>query len=156
MPPKLPIFLLCSFAIMLVIDTKAFPCHRKAKVSLYWIELKKTRNKLFSTSLQDIVVKQKVSLFIPAPLNGFTGKIASQVWWSRPYMGQYFVFYFWKTLLQAFPRWWPSQKMRISVWVLVNQQKLWLHAFHKIITLVRMLCTLQNRFWEKRNGCFAV
>ena len=67
MPPKLPVFLLCSVAITLVIDTKAFPCHRKAKISLYCIELQKTRNKLVSTSLQDIVVKQKVSLFIPAP-----------------------------------------------------------------------------------------
>ena len=40
MPPKLPIFLLCSFAITLVIDGKAFPCHRKENVSLYCIELK--------------------------------------------------------------------------------------------------------------------
>ena len=79
MPLKLPIFLLCSFAIVLGIDAKAFPCFRKANVPLYCIELKKTRNKLVSTSLQDIVVKQKVSLFIPAPLIGFVGKIASIV-----------------------------------------------------------------------------
>ena len=70
-------------------DAKAFPCHRKANVSLYCIELKKTRNKLVSTSLQDIVVKEKMSLFIPAPMIGFAGKIANQVWRSWPYSAVY-------------------------------------------------------------------
>lgn len=37
------------------------------------------RNKLVSTSLQDTVVNQKVSFFIPVPLIGFAGKIASQI-----------------------------------------------------------------------------
>ena len=41
MPPKLPIFLLRSFAKTLVIDGKAFPSHRKANVAFYSIELKK-------------------------------------------------------------------------------------------------------------------
>ena len=71
MPLKLLIFLLCTFAINLVIDGKLFlaigrqmfPCTAQNSRKIpYW-----TRNKLVSTSLQDIVVKQKVSLFIPAP-----------------------------------------------------------------------------------------
>ena len=63
---------------MLVIDGKAFPCHRKANVFLYCVELKENsslnRNKLVSTSLQDIIAKQKESLFLLASLIGFKGK----------------------------------------------------------------------------------
>ena len=63
---------------MLVIDGKVFPCHRKANVFLYCVELKENsslnRNKLVSTSLQDVIAKQKVSLFLLASLIGIKGK----------------------------------------------------------------------------------
>ena len=74
-------------------------------------------------TLQVIVVKQTESFFwIPAPLIGFAVKKASHLWWTWLYIGQYLEFFHLKTLLQALPRWWPSQ----LTWflVLVHVKKL--------------------------------
>ena len=93
---------------MLVIDGKAFPCHRKANVFLYCVELKENsslnRNKLVSTSLQDIIAKQKVSLFLLASLIGIREKYPAKYGdHDCMYIGRYFAFYYWTTLLQAYP-----------------------------------------------------
>ena len=78
-------------------------------------------------TLQVIVVKQTETFFwIPAPLIGFAAKTASHLWWTWPYIGQYLEFFHSKTLLQALPRWWPSE----LTWflVLVHVKKLFFYV----------------------------
>ena len=88
-------------------------------------------------TLQVIVVKQKESFFfIPAPLIGFAAKTASHLWWTWPCIGKYLEFFHSKTLLQALPRWWPSQLTWFLVLVHVKKTlllSLWLAVFDSFL-----------------------
>ena len=88
-------------------------------------------------TLQVIVVKQKeLFFFIPAPLIGFAAKTASHLWWTWLCIGQYLEFFHSKTLLQALPRWWPSQLTWFLVLVHVKKTlllSLWLAVFDSFL-----------------------
>ena len=77
-----------------------------------------------------------VIFFIPAPLIGFAAKTASHLWWTWPCIGKYLEFFHSKTLLQALPRWWPSQLTWCLVLVHVKKTlllSLWLAVFDSFL-----------------------
>ena len=104
---------------MLVIDGKAFPCHRKANVFLYCVELKETsslnRNKLVSTSLQDIIY---LHLWLVLGKNTQPSMAIMTVYRAV------FCILSLDNSITSLSTGWPGQQRQISVWVHVNQWKM--------------------------------
>ena len=134
---------------MLVIDGKAFPCHRKANVFLYCVELKETsslnRNKLVSTSLQDIIY---LHLWLVLGKNTQPSMAIMTVYRAV------FCILPLDNSITSLSTGWPGQQRQISVWVHVNQWKL--QFFCGGVAKYQLFSQAKGNFeksWVKSAGC---